>query len=290
MSNHTHQVLRSRPDVVQQWDDEQVARRWLSLTPNRDRHGNAVAEPTESDLNALLNDKQLLTEIRIRLSDVSWWMRYFSHHIACRANREDELKGHFWESRFGSELIQDEASILACLVYVDLNPVRARSAMTPEESDYTGAKERIDDLRIHVANEDDGQLALTMNSTEHSLHDWERLNQPNSGWLCPIEINEASDSIGPDLESSGRRASRKGVAAISLTRYLELLDWVGRTFRSDKRGAIPARLAPIMTRLGIDAKSLLRTMLGFGRPEAQFYISLGEEDFGFALEQASPTV
>jgi hypothetical protein len=194
-------------------------------------------------------------------------MRYFSQNIACRANREDEVKGHFWESRFGSELIQDQASTLACMVYVDLNPVRAQLAMTPEESDYTGAKERIDDLRIHVATQEQEQLNLTLSSTQHSLHDWERVNQAQSGWLSPIEINEATDPIGPDPDTSGRRASRKGVAAISLVKYLELLDWVGRTFRSDKRGAIPAGLAPILSRLGIDAKSFMRSLTSFGRPE-----------------------
>ena len=37
LSNHFHLVLRSRPDVVAQWDDRQVARRWLMLCPNRTR-------------------------------------------------------------------------------------------------------------------------------------------------------------------------------------------------------------------------------------------------------------
>lgn len=220
MSNHTHQVLRSRPDIVQQWNDDEVARRWLRLTPKRDRHGNRVSEPTESDLNALVGNKRLLSEIRVRLSDVSWWMRYFSHYMACRGNREDEVTGHFWESRFGSELILDEASILGCMVYVDLNPIRAQMAVTPEESDYTGAKERIDDLRIHLGTLEDGRLSLTLTSGEHSIHDWERLDHQHSGWLCPIEIDEATDPLGSDPESNGRRASRKGVVAISLTRYL----------------------------------------------------------------------
>ncbi len=266
MSNHTHQILRSRPDIVRQWDDETVARRWLRLTPKRDRHGNRVSEPTQSDLNALINNPKLLARIRVRLSDVSWWMRYFSQYMACRANREDEIIGHFWESRFGSELIVDAASILACMVYVDLNPIRAQMAATPEESDYTGVKERIDDLRIHLGTMENGRMSLTLTSSEHSIHDWERLDNEHSGWLCPLEIDEANDSIGADPEPSGRRASRKGVVAISLARYLELLDWVGRTIRSDKRGSIPSKLAPILSRLGMNSKSFLESMLNFGKP------------------------
>jgi len=124
MSNHTHQILRSRPDVVAAWDDREVASRWLRITPDRDAEGNALV-PTEAKINMITGDAQKLTQIRVRLSDVSWWMRYFSHYMSVRSNQEDESSGHFWESRFGSEVLESEASVLACMIYVDLNPVRA---------------------------------------------------------------------------------------------------------------------------------------------------------------------
>ena len=266
MSNHTHQILRSRPDIVESWDDREVALRWLRISPKRNRRSNDLVAPTKFEINALTNNPERLSEIRVRLSDVSWWMRYFSHHMACRANKEDSLRGHFWEARFGSDLILDNASILACMIYVDLNPVRAQIAATPEESDYTGAKDRIDDLRISMGTTDLDQPTLTLTSSQHSIHDWERLGAEHSGWMCPVEIDEATDPIGPDADPTGRRASRKGAVAISLTRYLELLDWVGRTIRSDKRGAIPAGLAPILSRLGLTAKSLLQQLWEFGTP------------------------
>ncbi len=266
MSNHTHQILRSRPDIVESWNDREVALRWLRLSSKRNRRNNDSVAPSEFEINALTNNPARLSEIRLRLSDVSWWMRYFSHHMACRANKEDELKGHFWEARFGSELLCDDASILACMIYVDLNPVRAQMAASPEESDYTGAKDRIDDLRISMGTTDLDQPTLTLTSSQHSVHDWERLGADHSGWMCPVEIDEATDPIGPDADPSGRRASRKGAVAISLARYLELLDWVGRTIRSDKRGAIPANLAPILSRLGLTASGLLQQLWEFGTP------------------------
>ncbi len=91
MSNHTHQILRSRPDIVESWDDREVALRWLRLGSKRNRRSNDLVEPTEFEISQLTNNPERLSEIRVRLSDVSWWMRYFSHYIACRSNQEDEV-------------------------------------------------------------------------------------------------------------------------------------------------------------------------------------------------------
>ena len=83
--------------------------------------------------------------------------------------------------------------------------------------------------------------------------------------MAPIEIREATDPIGPDLSLAGRRASNKGFLPISLSEYLALLDWTGRSIRSDKRGSIPAELAPILKRLGLDANSWCTLVEKFGR-------------------------
>ena len=76
LSNHFHLVLRSRPDVVAQWDDRQVARRWLMLCPKRRDSENRAEEPNEFELHMITNDRMKLNSIRSRLSDVSWWMRF----------------------------------------------------------------------------------------------------------------------------------------------------------------------------------------------------------------------
>ena len=135
LSNHLHIVLRSRPDVVRQWSDTEVARRWLRLFPKRrDAEGNP-AEPENHELNMITSDPKRLAEIRQRLSDVSWWMRCTAENIARRSNKEDQCSGRFWEGRYKTQLLLDEASLLACAAYVDLNPIRAAMAKTPETSD-----------------------------------------------------------------------------------------------------------------------------------------------------------
>jgi hypothetical protein len=64
--------------------------------------------------------------MRLRLSDISWWMRLLCQTIALRANGEEgEGLGKFWQSRFKAVRILDEETLLACAAYVDLNPIRA---------------------------------------------------------------------------------------------------------------------------------------------------------------------
>ena len=206
MSNHTHQVLRSRPDVVAAWSDREVAIHWLRISPKFDKQGRP-RRPKESRIKRIVKDPRRVAEYRERLSDISWWMRYYSQHIAVKCNREDGVKGHFWESRFGHSMLEDDASVLACMIYVDLNPIRAQMAATPEESDYTSAKDRYDDLRLKLIESEDKNLKLDLAQLGDEAHQWERLGGEHSGWLAPIEIDERTDPIGPDLQTTAENSS-----------------------------------------------------------------------------------
>ncbi|MFK7818511.1 MAG: hypothetical protein AB8G99_07325 [Planctomycetaceae bacterium] len=225
MSNHLHVVCRSRPDVVAEWSDAIVARRWLRLFPQRRGKDGSPSEPEDHEISMITGDPERLAGIRSRLSDVSWWMRCTAENIARRSNKEDKCSG-----RFKAQLLLDEASILACAAYVDLNPIRAAIAKTPGTSKFTGAKERIDDLKQRQ-------------SKSNETHAWEcSQRQERSGWLAPIEISEKQDSVGTDTCPSKRRASLKGFLPISLSHYLSLLDWTGRAVRTGKPGSIPGDL------------------------------------------------
>jgi len=134
-----------------------------------------------------------------------------------QANAEDNCTGRFWEGRYKSQALLDEKALAACMAYVDLNPVRAGIAETPEASDHTSIQARISHARGH-----DPATPL----------------QPDS--LFPFVGNPRQD-IPPGLQ-------------FPLQDYLELVDWTGRILRDDKRGTIPADLPPILDRLQIDPK------------------------------------
>jgi len=116
MSNHFHAVLRTRPDVVDTWSDEEVARRWWRLFPKRRDDEGQPAEPEPHELRMLTADEDALAERRRRLANLSWFMRCLSEPIARRANREDSCRGRFWEGRYRCQKLLDEAAILACSV------------------------------------------------------------------------------------------------------------------------------------------------------------------------------
>lgn len=254
MSNHFHTVLRSRPDIVGVWNDKEIARRWLWLCPLRRNKDGSPCKPTKSEIKQLMRDKERIAELRVRLSDISWFMKSTREYISVRCNREDGVKGHFWAERFKSQLLLDEASLLACVSYVDLNPVRAALESKLEQCRFTGVKDRIDDMRAQEIRE----------LEEAARHSWEREGiRPQSGWLSPVQVDEASDPLGPDPSSQPCRASDKGFLPISVTAYVDLLDWTGRQWRADKPGKIPDELAPILERIGLSESAWCSLMVGF---------------------------
>jgi hypothetical protein len=46
---------------------------------------------------------------------------------------------------------------------------------------------------------------------------------------------------------------------------MDLVDWIGRAVRVDKRGAIPPNVPPILHRLGIDPGNCIETVQHFRR-------------------------
>jgi len=269
MSNHLHQILRNRPDVVSAWSDEEVAIRWLKVFPGR-RLEEHLAEPTESDVKRLCGDKDRIAEIRTRLSDVSWFMRALAEPIARMANKQDECTGRFWEGRFKAQRIVDEAGLLACSMYVDLNPVRAAMAESPDESIHTSAFDRIEatkgkqipsaafDLRP-ITNEEAAEKLV--NTPVEQLKTERRTKRRNptgrrirrDGWLAPLTLANQSLADDPQLHRDGLRGSDRGFLSLSLREYMRLLRWTAKQSIDGMTAKVPAAIAKTLTELGIDA-------------------------------------
>ncbi|MCL1126495.1 transposase [Shewanella surugensis] len=142
MSNHLHLVLSVDIYEANNWTDLAVIERWHQLFNGTDvTQKFAKGEMLESHEISLLS--RVIAEYRARLSDISWFMRALNEPIARMANKEDQCTGRFWEGRFKCQALLDEAAVLACMAYVDLNPIRSKAAVTPQTSDFTSIQWRI---------------------------------------------------------------------------------------------------------------------------------------------------
>jgi len=220
MSNHYHVIIHVDQRRAAGLTAEDVVARWAKLyriPPTVERWLQGSASIAEAQLAS-----GLVELWRTRLSDISWYMRCLNEHLAHRANAEEGCEGRFWQGRFKSQALLDEAGLLTAMAYVDLNPVRAGIAATPETSDFTSVFDRVHRL-THSADPAACDQGAVDRPPLMAFHDGAVLGQPSIPFTCPD--------------------------------YLALLDWTGRGIRSGKRGSIAAELPAIAVRLNIDAEA-----------------------------------
>lgn len=143
MSNHFHLELYSDPLAPNDWSDAKVVDRWLHSCPPRDSKGEIDKTRRENRRKAFLADPDQLAQLRRKLGSVSVFMKLLKQPIARRANLEDGCTGHFFEQRFYSGALLDDAAVITAMSYVDLNPINAKIAETLEESDHTSIQSRL---------------------------------------------------------------------------------------------------------------------------------------------------
>lgn len=142
MSNHLHVVLHIDSEKAKHWSVFEVLERWHRLHKGTTFTQQYLAGGTLPTYAITLAEAAAET-YRERITDLSWFMKELNEPIARRANLEDECTGHFWEGRFKSQALLDEAALMACMAYVDLNPVRSGISDIPESSDFTSIKKRV---------------------------------------------------------------------------------------------------------------------------------------------------
>jgi REP element-mobilizing transposase RayT len=228
MSNHYHLVLKLIPAEAGRWTDHEVLARWRHLFRGPllvQRYLDG--EPLGSAELGTVRD--IADVYRARLQSLSWFMKCLNEPIARRANAEDACTGHFWEARFHSEALLDDASLLTAMAYVDLNPIRAGIALTPESSDYTSIKARID--------APSGEAALI--DAIHSMREAVALRR----FEVPLRPMMPFCDRVDQTEQTGLPISERD--------YLRLVDATARARVHGKSGYLDPALALITERLGL---------------------------------------
>lgn len=230
MSNHYHLVLHVDRARARRLSHEQIVERWtriFGMPVLIQRWQQGLAGEAER-----LTAERLVELWRLRLTDVSWYMRCLNEHLARRANAEDQCTGRLWEGRFKSQALLDEAGLLTAMAYVDLNPIRARIAVTPEQSGFTSIYARIRQLRRVAA----------------------------------VATHDANQSESTDVELLAFRdaGAAKGAIPIAFAEYLQLLDWTARAVQSGKRDTVEENAPSVFKRLHIDPDAWQEVMVPAG--------------------------
>ena len=227
MSNHYHIIVKIDAATSENWTFDEVIQRWLCIHKGpfliqKYQKGDAMGA---AEMNVLT---QIIDDWRLRLASVSEFMQQLNQVIARQANIEEHCTGRFWEGRFKSQPLLTEEALLTAMVYVDLNPIRAKMADTPEQSKHTSIKERI---------KPSFSLARALEQNPD---------------FNPQYIQRFAVKPLAALEDNVKQHNQNGVF-LGHKDYLTLVDTTGRIQRQDKRGFIPDTIFPILKRLAIDA-------------------------------------
>lgn len=226
MHNHYHIVVRVDNERVSALSTLDVLQRWSQLYSGPLIIRRYLSDQREQmSQGELLQVDKLADSYRQRLCDLSWFMKNLNEFIARKANAEENVRGHFWESRYKCQALLDEPALLAAMAYVDLNPIRAAIAETPEQSEYTSVKHRVDEIGKLTAESAEQQAPPIL----------------PAALLLPFDPTESFHASIP----------------FAFDDYLELVDTVGRAIHPGKRGSIPTTTPVILKRLGINLSSFI---------------------------------
>ncbi len=238
MSNHFHLIVTLKRSVTDLWSDEQVVRRWVEVFPSKKFLGPNGPMVKDNHIKALLENREKVAQLRLRLGDCGWLMKALKEPISRQANREDEARGAFWEGRYKSVLLQDETAILACMAYVDLNPLRAGLAKTVEAQADVGIAERIAEKQQRFeafrAEREKQRLA----GAEEGGKDLFRpvAIMRDKSWLKPMD--------GPFLHKDHE---------LTLEAYISILELTAQSHRENK-AQMSSDMAGALERLGLPTR------------------------------------
>ena len=114
MGNHFHLLVKMFPEY--KFTDEDIKKRYVEFYGN-DRSFAYGQIPS----------------LREKLSNLSEFVREIKVGFTRYYNRRNNRRGYFWGDRFKSVIVEKGETLINCLAYIDLNPLRAGLVDRPEE-------------------------------------------------------------------------------------------------------------------------------------------------------------
>ncbi|MFO0829890.1 MAG: hypothetical protein U0572_17240 [Phycisphaerales bacterium] len=247
LGNHFHLLLATHPELVALWSDREIAVRWRTLTPDyhwRRRKKIPYNAPAQEDeIAAMLADPKAIAHARRVLADVSQFHKFLKQRIAQLANAEDDVTGHFWDGRFKSIVATDLPTVIAHMVYIALNPVRAGLAASLEECEFASIRARIDELKRRI---EVGEFAGEVEEAKQKLRGLKLLPALPCDPGRDVRRMERLPNGAPNPWKGG--AVPPVLEGLTISAFLDEADRVGRTERKGKKSLPPER-AKVMAML-----------------------------------------
>jgi len=114
MGNHFHLLVKMLPES--DFSDDDVKRRCQVY------YGDEYIFPEGH-----------LPQFRVKLANLSEFVRDVKVNFTRYYNRRHDRRGYFWGDRFKSVIVDKGETLINCLAYIDLNPLRAGIVEKPEE-------------------------------------------------------------------------------------------------------------------------------------------------------------
>jgi REP element-mobilizing transposase RayT len=115
MGNHFHALVKMIPE--DHFSDEEVRQRLIQF------YGEKKAPIGEDQLPSM----------RQKLASLSELVREIKVNFTRFYNKRHGRRGYFWGDRFKSLIVEEGETLINCLAYIDLNPVRAGIVEKPED-------------------------------------------------------------------------------------------------------------------------------------------------------------
>lgn len=171
MGNHFHILVRVVPEY--KFSDEDILKRYVNFYGDERIFADG-----------------LVPSLRLKLSNLSEFMREIKVGFARFYNRRHNRRGYFWGDRFKSVIVENGETLINCLAYIDLNPLRAGLVERPEQY-------RWNSLGYHIQTNNQDQFL----STDFGLKQFNIQSEPERIKMYRRYVYEAGSLSRPEKGS-----------------------------------------------------------------------------------------
>ncbi|NCD32223.1 MAG: transposase [Spartobacteria bacterium] len=137
MTNHIHLLLQE-PDRETAVDDAELMVRMRALYSVEEMAEIEMRWADWLDLGNMVAVEDDKKRYRLRMHDISEFMKTLKHRFSFWYNRLHHRKGTLWEERFKSVLVQGGEALCMVAAYIEMNPVRAGMVSDPADYRFCG--------------------------------------------------------------------------------------------------------------------------------------------------------